>query len=70
MPVIRREVGPVTNKPLRREGVGRLCGQAAAALYRLISKKRRVVGRSPCAVLQQSATKTGCHEEATRSLRQ
>ena len=51
----------MTNKLLRREDVGRLCSLAATALYRLLSKsrfdKRNVPGRTPCAVLQQSATK-------------
>ena len=61
MPVIRRKVSPVTNNPLRHEDVGRLYGLAAATLYRLLSKsrfdKRGVQGRTPCAVLQQPATK-------------
>ena len=51
----------MTNKPLRREDVRRLCSLAASTLYRLLSKsrfdKRRVPSRTPCAVLQQSATK-------------
>ena len=51
----------MTNKLLRREDVGRLCSLTAAALYRLINKrrfdKRRVPGRIPCPGLQQSTTK-------------
>ena len=51
----------MTNKLPRREDLGRLCSLAASTLYRLLSKsrfdKRRVPGRTPCAVLQQSATK-------------
>ena len=51
----------MTNKLLRREDVGRLYSQAAAALYRLIRKrrfdKRRVPGRTPCPGLQRSTSK-------------
>ena len=51
----------MTNKPFHREDVGRLCSLTAAALYRLLSKrrfdKRGVPGRTPCPGLQQSTTK-------------
>ena len=39
---------PITNKLFRREDVGRLYGLTAATVYRLISKKRCVPGRTPC----------------------
>ena len=51
----------MTNKPFRREDVGRLYGLAASTLYRLISKrrfaKRGVPGRTPCTGLRQSTSK-------------
>ena len=51
----------MTNKLLRREDVGRLCSLTAAALYRLLTKrrfdKRRVPGRTPCPGVQQSTAK-------------
>ena len=51
----------MTNKPHHREDAGRLCSLTAAALYRLISKrrfgKRRVPGRTPYTGLQQATTK-------------
>ena len=51
----------MTNKPHHREDAGRLCSLTAAALYRLISKrrfnKRHVPDRTSCAGLQQSTAK-------------
>ena len=51
----------MTNKPLRREDVGRLRSLTASTLYRVLCKtrldKRRVPGRNPCPGLQQSTSK-------------
>ncbi len=51
----------MTNKLLRRGDVRRLCSLTAAALYRLIRKrrfdKRSVTDRTPCPGLQQSTAK-------------
>ena len=51
----------MTNKLPHREDVGRLCSLTAAALYRLLTKRRfdkwGVPGRTPCTGLRQSTTK-------------